>query len=244
MDTKRICLWSGPRNVSTALMYAFAQRSDTRVIDEPLYAHYLHKKYGPEAGDSAHPDTAAVMASMSTDGTAVMEQVVLGPCETPVLFIKQMAHHYIGIDRGYLQRTLNVFLIRDPREMLPSLAQVIGIPTLADTGFQIQHELLTLLRDAGQSPPVLDAQRLLENPTRVLSRLCERLGLPFERSMLSWKAGGHPADGVWAPHWYANVHRSTGFAPYRPKSEPFPPELEGVFAECSRYYAVLREAAI
>ena len=244
MDTKRICLWSGPRNVSTALMYAFAQRSDTHVIDEPLYAHYLHTKYGAHGSDSTHPATTAVMASMSTDSAEVIEHVILGPCEKPVLFMKQMAHHLIDIDRYFLEQTLNVLLIRDPREMLPSLAKVIGPPTLADTGFKIQHDLLTDLRAAGQSPPILDARLLLENPLSVLSQLCERLGLPFERSMLSWEAGGNPADGVWAPYWYQNVHRSTGFAPYRPKSEPFPAELEAVFAECSEYYEVLYQDAI
>ena len=225
-------------------MYAFAQRSDTHVIDEPLYAHYLQTKYGTEARDSTHPGTAEVMASMSTDSEQVIEEVILGPCEKPVLFMKQMAHHLINIDKRFLARTLNVFLIRNPREMLPSLTKVIGTPTLADTGFKTQHDLFIDLRAAGQSPPVLDARLLLENPSSVLCRLCERLELPFEASMLSWEAGGNPADGVWAPYWYQNVHRSTGFAPYRPKSEPFPAELEAVFAECSGYYAVLRQEAI
>ena len=244
MQTKRICLWSGPRNVSTALMYAFAQRSDTEVIDEPLYAHYLYTKYGPQALKSRHPATAAVMASMSTDGAQVIEKVILGPCEKPVLFMKQMAHHLIDIDRSFLQHTHNVLLIRDPREMLPSLAKVIGTPTLADTGLKTQYDLLTDLRAAGQSPPILDARLLLENPYSVLSQLCERIGLQFEPSMLSWEAGGNPADGVWAPYWYQNVHRSIGFAPYRPKSEPFPTELEPVLAVCMPYYKALRNDAV
>lgn len=244
MDTKRICLWSGPRNVSTALMYAFAQRSDTRVIDEPLYAHYLYTKYGAHALNSTHPATTEVMASMSTDGAQVIDQVILGSCEKPVLFMKQMAHHLINIDRSFLQRTCNVLLIRDPREMLPSLAKVIGAPTLADTGFKTQYDLLADLRGVGQSPPILDARLLLENPSSVLSQLCERIGLQFERSMLSWKTGGNSADGVWAPYWYQNVHRSTGFAPYRPKSEPFPTELKALLAVCLEYYEVLREEAI
>lgn len=240
MQTKRICLWSGPRNVSTALMYAFAQRSDTQVVDEPLYAHYLYRT--DRAG--AHPGTAEVMASMSTDGEEVIREVILGRCEKPVLFMKQMAHHLIHIDLGFLRETLNVFLIRDPREMLPSLMKVIGVPTLADTGFKTQHDLLQDLRATGQSPPVLDARLLLEDPSGVLCQLCERLGLRFEPEMLSWSVGGCPADGVWAKYWYANVHRSTGFAPYRPKSEPFPMELEDILAECLIYYEVLRKDAI
>ena len=244
MQTKRICLWSGPRNVSTALMYAFAQRSDTQVIDEPLYGHYLHRKYGADATNSTHPGTPEVLASMSTDATVVIRDVILAPCDKPVLFMKQMAHHLIDIDLSFLQRTYNVFLIRDPQEMLPSLAKIIGTPTLADTGLKTQHDLLFSLRAAGQSPPILDAQLLLEDPRGVLAQLCERLGLAFEVSMLSWETGGNAADGVWAPYWYTNVHRSTGFAPYRPKSEPFLSELAEVLSACSAYYEVLRADAI
>ena len=244
MQTKRICLWSGPRNVSTAVMYAFAQRSDTQVIDEPLYAHYLHTKYGADATNSTHPGTIEVLASMSTDAQVVIRDVILGPCDRPVLFMKQMAHHLIDINLTFLQQTDNVFLIRDPREMLPSLTKVIGTPTLADTGLKTQHDLLVSLWAAGQSPPILDAQLLLEDPCGVLRQLCERLGLVFETAMLSWETGGIRADGVWAPYWYTNVHRSTGFAPYRPKSEPFPPALSDVLSECSPYYEVLRTDAI
>ncbi len=244
MQTKRICLWSGPRNVSTAVMYAFAQRSDTQVIDEPLYAHYLHTKYGADTTNSTHPGTTEVLASMSTDAATVIRDVILGPCAEPVLFMKQMAHHLIDIDLSFLQQTHNVFLIRDPREMLPSLTKVIGTPTLADTGLKTQHDLLCSLRAAGQSPPILDAQLLLENPRSVLAQLCERLDLTFDDAMLSWKPGGNPADGVWAPYWYTNVHRSTGFAPYRPKSEPFPSALTEVLSACSAYYKPLRADAI
>ncbi len=244
MKIKRICLWSGPRNVSTALMYAFAQRSDTRVIDEPLYAHYLHTKYKAPAAKSTHPATVEVIASMSTDATTVVREVILGPCDKPVLFMKQMAHHLIEMDLDFLQETINVFLIRDPKEMLPSLAKIIGVPTLTDTGLKVQHDLLIALRAAGQSPPILDARLLLSGPRSVLCQLCDRLGLPFDALMLSWEAGGNAADGVWAPYWYGNVHRSTGFAPYRPKSEPFPAELEDVLAACSAHYDVLYRDAI
>jgi hypothetical protein len=225
-------------------MYAFAQRSDTRVIDEPLYAHYLHKKYGTTAAESTHPATAEVIASMSTDATTVVRDVILGPCDKPVLFMKQMAHHLIEIDLNFLQQTINVFLIRDPKEMLPSLAKIIGVPTLADTGLKVQHDLLIALRAAEQSPPILDARLLLSDPRRVLCQLCDQLGLPFDASMLSWEAGGNAADGVWASYWYGNVHRSTGFAPYRPKSEPFPSALMNVLSECSPYYKALRADAI
>lgn len=244
MKTKRICLWSGPRNVSTALMYAFAQRSNTHVIDEPFYAHYLHTKYGPHTATSTHPGTAEVLASMTTDADQVIREVILGPCDSKVLFIKHMAHHLIQVDLSFLQHTANVLLVRDPKEMLLSLAKVIGTPTLADTGLKAQYDLFHELRAGGQSVPVLDARFLLEGPASVLRQLCEQLGLRFETSMLSWKAGGNPADGVWARYWYTAVHRSTGFEPYRPKSEPFPPELSAVLAACSTYYDALHHEAI
>ena len=240
MPTKRICLWSGPRNVSTALMYAFAQRSDTQVIDEPLYAHYLYRADRA----AAHPGTAEVVRSMPTDGVQVVREVILGPCERPVLFMKQMAHHLIDIDLHFLRETVNVFLIRDPREMLSSLTKIIGKPTLADTGLKTQHDLFMDLQVAGQVPPVLDARLLLEDPEGVLCALCEALGLRFEETMLSWEAGGIPEDGVWAQYWYANVHQSTGFEPYRPKLEPFPAELTDIWEECCGYYDVLRQEAI
>ena len=171
-------------------MYAFAQRSDTQVIDEPLYAYYLHVKYGADAAESTHPATVEVLASMATDATEVVRDVILGPCDKPVLFMKQMAHHLIEIDLGFLEKTINIFLVRDPKEMLPSLAKVIGTPTLADTGLKTQHDLFIALCAAGQAPPILDARLLLENPRGVLAQLCQRLGLRFEASMLSWEAGG------------------------------------------------------
>lgn len=238
MQTKRVCLWSGPRNISTALMYAFAQRSDTEVVDEPLYAHYLHTT------GATHPGRDAVISAMETDVEVVIRDVVFGACSKPVLFMKQMAHHLVNIDRSFMQKTVNILLIRDPKEMLLSLTKVIGIPTLKDTGLKVQSELLTELQQMGQSPPILDAKELLLNPKRVLSILCSQLDIPFEEDMLSWSRGGHPSDGVWAPHWYQNVHQTVGFVPYKPKTEPFPIELEGVLSECLPYYDRLRADAI
>lgn len=238
MQTQRICLWSGPRNVSTALMYAFGQRSDTEIIDEPLYAHYLN------VTGALHPGREEVMASMPIDGNEVIRDVIQGSCAKPVLFMKQMAHHLVEIDRSFMHETQNILLIRDPKEMLPSLTKVIGIPQLKDTGYKLQTELLLELRQAGQSPPILEARELLLAPEEVLSTLCSRLGLLFEEEMLSWQPGGHPSDGVWAPYWYHNVHLSEGFAPYKPKTEPFPTELNSVLSECMPYYELLRADAI
>lgn len=238
MSVLRINLWSGPRNVSTALMYAFAQRRDTRVVDEPLYAHYLR------VTGVWHPGRDEVLAAMDADGPRIVRDVLLGPCDRPVIFFKQMAHHLVEIDRGFLLRMRNVLLTRDPREMLTSLAKSLPSPTLRDTGLATQAQLLDELRAAGQDVPVLDARALLLDPRGVLQRLCARLAISFDEAMLHWRAGPRPEDGVWAKHWYASVHRSTGFEPYRPKSEPVPAALRPLLDECLPFYERLRAEAI
>ena len=238
MSVRRICLWSGPRNVSTALMYSFAQRGDTLVVDEPLYAHYLRVSGAP------HPGREEVLAAQDSDGDRVVREVMLGPCEQPLLFIKQMAHHLVDLDLSFVDRTLNVLLIRDPRQMLPSLQHQVPDPELTDTGLRSQSDLLRDLRRRGQEPPVLDSRELLLDPRSVLEELCRRLDVAFDEAMLSWPAGARPEDGVWAPHWYENIHRSTGFRPYAAKTDPFPEELEDLLADCQPYYDSLYESAI
>lgn len=234
----RLSMWSGPRNVSTALMYSFRQRSDTLVVDEPLYGHYL-KTTGAD-----HPGDGEVMERMDCDGERVVNEILLGPCECPVHFFKNMAHHLAGLDPRFLSRMTNVLLIRDPREVLPSLAKQLPHPTLRDTGLAEQVEILNVALERGEEPIVLDAKELLLDPPTVLREACARLGLPFEEAMLHWSAGPKPEDGVWAKHWYANVHASTGFGAYRPKTEPFPHNLRPLLEECAPLYERLRRYAI
>lgn len=235
----RLSMWSGPRNVSTALMYAFRERSDTEVVDEPLYGHYL-KTSGAE-----HPGREEVMAQMDCDGARVVREVILAPCEDkPVRFFKNMAHHLRGLDWSFIDRITNLLLTRDPREMLPSLARRISSPTLRDTALEEQVELLERINKAGQEPVVLDARELLLDPKGVLRRACEKLGLPFKPAMLHWPPGPKPEDGVWAKYWYDSVHASTGFEPYRPKTAPFPEQLRPLLEACRPLYERLYAHAI
>ena len=238
MKTLRIQVWSGPRNVSTALMYSFAQRTDTRVVDEPLYAHYLR------ASGADHPGREAVLRSQDCDAANVVRDVILGPCDRRVLFLKQMAHHLIELDRAFLGSTINVLLVRDPLEMLPSLAQQIPAPTLRDTAYAMQTELYDELRRIGQDPPVLDAREVLLDPRGVLSGLCARTGIPFDAAMLRWTPGARAEDGVWAPHWYQGVHASSGFQPYQSKVAPFPLRLRPLLDQCRPHYERLQKLAI
>jgi hypothetical protein len=234
----RLSVWSGPRNVSTALMYSFRQRTDTVVVDEPLYGHYL-KSTGAD-----HPGATEVMEAMDQSGERVVREVILGPCERPVHFFKNMAHHLPGLDPAFLDSVTNVLLIRDPTEMLPSLTRQLPSPTLRDTGLREQAGILDSILARGEEPMVLDARELLLDPPGVLRRTCSRLGIPFEEAMLSWPAGPKPEDGVWARHWYHNVHASTGFAPYRPYSESFPQHLKPLLEECLPLYERMRDYAI
>jgi hypothetical protein len=239
--TTRINVWSGPRNISTALMYSFRQRADTRVVDEPLYAHYL----ATIAERSDHPLTAEILASQSPAAEVVADTVICGPTDHPVLFFKQMAHHLVpGVPTRVLTDCVNVLLIRDPVEVLTTIVRQLPEPSLADIGIARQRELLDELREMGQDPPVLDATRLLDDPERVLRELCRRVGIPWDPAMLSWRAGPKPEDGVWAPAWYANAHASTGWQPHRPKTEPLPEHVEPVAAEATRIYRELVALAI
>lgn len=238
MNVTRVSLWSGPRNVSTALMYSFRQRSDCTVVDEPLYAHYLARS------GVVHPGRDEVLAAQNRHGEAVVRDVILGPSPTPVMFFKNMGHHLRGLDWSFLGELENVILTRDPAEMLPSLIQQLPEPDLEGTGLPIQVEMLDWMIAHGQEPTVLDSRLLLTDPGGVLSTLCEKLGIGFDDKMLAWPAGPVPEDGVWAPYWYDSVHRSTGFAEYRPKDEPVPEHVRPVLTQARPLYERLLAYAI
>lgn len=219
-------------------MYSFAQRSDTRVVDEPLYGHYLR------VTGARHPGGDDVMARSNCDGDAVMRNLMVESADiAETLFIKHMAHHLVQIDLNFLHETQNVFLIREPREMLPSLTIQVPHAALADTGLQRQCQLVQDLHAHGQQAVVIDSRELLVNPAAVLSELCGLLGLSFDTAMLSWPAGPRAEDGVWARHWYHAVHKSTGFGEYRPKNR-FPANLQTLLDECQPWYEELYAQAI
>jgi len=237
--TKPICLWSGPRNVSTALMYSFAELARVRVIDEPLYGHYLR------VSAAEHPGRNEIMATMNCDGDAVMQDILQQQSldHSRVLFMKHMAHHLLELDLDFLRSTENILLIRDPREMLPSLTIQLPHAGIEDTGLQRQWELYSDLIDAGQQPVVLDSRELLLDPEGVLRQLTLKLKLDFDSSMLTWQAGARAEDGIWATHWYHAVHKSTGFTSYTPKPD-FPDHLQPLLDECRPWYEKLYEQAL
>ena len=231
---KRIHLISGPRNISTALMYSFGNRQDTSIIDEPLYAYYLSTH-----PDIDHPGTDEVLRSQSQSLDDVLSKVIFGAYDTDNVFIKNMAHHLDGVDLSFLSELTNVFLIRNPRQLIASFAQVISSPTLLDIGIQVEYEIFEYLRGKGQKCIVLDSNEVLKNPKYVLMQLCDEIGINFEPNMLHWSAGPRKEDGIWAKYWYHNVHRSSGFLKQSTSSRAFPEELLPLLQKAMKYYDLL-----
>jgi hypothetical protein len=232
---KYINLISGPRNISTALMYSFAQRSDTLVSDEPFYACYLSRT------NADHPGKNEVLQDQSSDDIIVCKQLFQQK-EKPVLFIKNMAHHIEVINDDFLTQCVNIFLIRDPKQIIASYAQVIDNPTLRDIGIEYEYELFEKLNN--QKNIVVDSGLLLQNPESVLKQICNHIGIAFESAMLHWPAGSKDYDGVWAPHWYTNVHRSTGFEKQATSDRPLPEKLNLVYQSADIFYKKLLQHAL
>lgn len=234
----RIAMWSGPRNISTAMMRSWGNRPDTIVCDEPLYAHYL------EHVAVDHPGREEIAAAHEADWKTVVRRLTEDePEDVAIFYQKHMAHHLLPhIERDWLTRLSNCFLIRDPREMLASLSHKMGLPVLRDTGLEQQVEIFDLIRrTTGRIPPVIDAADVLRDPRRLLTALCHAVGVGFSDAMLSWPAGRRATDGVWAKYWYDAVERSTGFEPYKAKRVELSPELEALAAECTPFYETLAE---
>ena len=229
---KIICLWSCPRNVSTALMYAFAQREDTQVFDEPLYAHYL------KVSGAQHPAREQVLQALENDGDKVVEEVILQKSKK-LLFHKLMTHFLIGIDTEFLSEVINVIFIRNPEEIITSYAKVIPNPKMNDIGVRQQYELYLSLEERGVTPIVLDSKYLLQNPELILNKLCDILEIPFDKKMLKWRKGARKEDGVWASYWYKNIHNSTGFLPYTKREITLTGSNAELAEECLPYYKFL-----
>ena len=240
MTEKRINLWSSPRNISTAIMYSFAQRPDTSVVDEPLYAHYLVNT----KSDVHHPVTQEVIDSQENDGAKVVDTMLHFDYGTPLIVFKQMTHHLIELDTAFFDDMDHVLLIRNPREIIQSYSKVIPNPGIDDIGVQKQAWLYEELTRLGKLRAIVETKELLLNPKGVLTQLCEKLDVPFYEAMLSWEAGARPEDGVWAPHWYSAVHKSTGFQAYEPKEIKLPPALEELAQACMPYFEELYEKAL
>jgi hypothetical protein len=235
----RIAMWSGPRNISTALMRSWGNRPDTFVCDEPFYAHYL------QATGREHPGADEAIAKGETDWRKVVERL---SGEVPegnrIFYQKQMTHHLLPeIDRNWLGAVTNCFLIRDPAEVIVSYLKKNNDPALEDLGFVQQGEIFDWVSaQTGVIPPVIDAHDVLENPGKILRLLCDALHVEFMDEMLSWRPGLRETDGIWAKHWYGEVATSTGFRkPREGETGLVPKHLQSVYDRSRESYERLHE---
>jgi hypothetical protein len=230
----RIAMWSGPRNISTAMMRSWGNRPDTVVWDEPFYAHYLH------ATGRDHPGADEVIATGETNWRTVVQQLTGEvPEEKSIFYQKQMTHHLLPqIDRAWLGAMTNCFLLRDPRDVIVSYIKKNNDPTLEDIGFVQQAEIFDWVRTrSGAVPPVIDARDVLESPRKILELLCSAVGVEFSEAMLSWPPGLRETDGIWAKHWYGEVATSTTFRrPSVREPEPVPERLREIYENSREAY--------
>ena len=228
--TIRIAMWSGPRNISTAMMRSWENRPDCTVVDEPFYACYLHETGLP------HPGREAIIASQSTDRAEVIRQLTEPPVATPIFYQKHLTKHMPpGMDMEWCTGLQHCFLIRDPAEVIASYLKKMPSVDEHDIGIARQAELFREISSVTGTPPcVIDAADVLRDPDAVLASLCESLDVDYlPESMLSWPPGRRASDGVWAPHWYRNVEESTGFKRYR-HSVPVVPKAHKELATDAR----------
>lgn len=235
----RIAMWSGPRNISTAMMRAWENRPDTQVVDEPFYACYL------TATGIVHPMQEQVLASQSSVWHEVIEQELHKPLPVGVniQYQKHMTQHMVtDIDTQWFRSVKHAFLIRHPAEVVNSYGVKRATVTADDVGFALQSKIYRMAIDAGfTNIPVIDSKDVLRDPERVLSELCKALDVPFDAAMLQWPAGPRESDGAWAPHWYQNVEKSTRFGAYRERSFELSAEQQRVVDECLPHYHAMYE---
>ena len=238
--TTRIAMWSGPRNISTAMMRSWENRVDCEVVDEPFYAYYLN------ATQSPHPCFDEILHSQNSDFDTVAKQLSQAHCASKLQYQKQMTHHMLdGVDLSWTKDLKHCFLIRDPAQVVNSYTNSRGVCNAEDIGIIRQAELYQeISRISGQTIPVIDSNDVLKAPQFILSELCQRLNIAFEPEMLNWPAGPRSSDGVWAKHWYRSVEKSTGFGKYSPSEFTLNTEQLDVVEQVQPYYQQLAKLRI
>jgi len=229
-------MWSGPRNISTAMMRSWGSRSDTFVIDEPYYAYYLSQN------DLEHPGRDEVISEGELDSDKVSQGLVNDTKDScSIYYQKHITHHLLdSIDREWMKSVINFFLIRDPKDMIISYSKVHPNLNMHLLGLEEQNEIFEYVKNiTGEIPPIVDAKDVLLNPRNILSKLCGNIGITFSEEMLSWSRGPRDTDGNWGKYWYKNVMNSTGFNEYKSKKEDVPKEYEQLYQKCYILYKKL-----
>lgn len=231
-----IALWSGPRNVSTALMYSFGNRGDCRIIDEPLFGHFL------SSTGASRPSREEALGVMSTDALAVLEDMK-DRQGRELVFSKNIANHIEGLDYKLLDNFRNFILIREPAAVINSYVKQVRQPDMLDLAYLHQLQIAEKIRAGGSKLIVVDSDELRNKPSQVLRKLCSSLDIGFTEKMLNWPAGPRAEDGVWARYWYHRVHESTGFTPLPKGKVKIHPEYEGLYRQCLELYNEIKSKA-
>jgi len=233
MNKNIIAMWSGPRNLSTAMMRSFENRKDTVVFDEPFYAHYL------SVTKLNHPGRDQILDFQSTNWNEVVETCTNTSFHQKKLcYQKHMAQHNLqGFDIGWIKDVQNCILIRDPKCVIASYGKKLPIEDERHLGYIQQAEIIEFLeKERGTTPPIIDADDILKNPESMMKKLCNVLDIDFYKSMLRWPEGARDSDGVWGPYWYEGVYESTGFKPYTKKEINLDQKLVDFYEKCKKHY--------
>ena len=226
-----IFMWSGPRNLSTALMRSFENREDTKVWDEPLYAYYLNET------KKDHPMFKEIIETYEININKLTKRIVSTNKDEKITYQKHMSHHILSqTPINWITKGANVFLIRDPKDVILSYIQKNTLNNSDDIGFPMQRKLFNLIKDRGENPIVVNADDLSTSPRDVLIKLCSKLKIKFSEKMLTWNKGKRDSDGIWEKVWYKNVQSSTNFEKLKKNDQVIPKVHENIYKECLDVY--------
>jgi hypothetical protein len=231
-----IACWSGPRNISTALMRSWSSRKDTFVIDEPFYAYYLKKT------QKNHPMKEQIINHYSSNYKEVVNYLThKAPNQKSIWYQKHMAHHLIDLSEiNWIKKCQNCILLRHPKEVISSYIVKNNLQKVEELGYPQQYEIAKFLKKSNKRFRVIDSEDLLKNPSKVLSDWCESINIDFDKSMLQWEKGHHQNDGIWWKHWYDNVINTTGFQKYYKKDINIENQYDSIYNESMEYYNYLK----
>ena len=229
-------MWSGPRNLSTALMRSFENRSDTKVWDEPLYAYYLDKT------KKNHPLADEIISNYEVNINTLINSVLEKPKSKNIFYQKHMTHHILKeTPLEWIKKGVNCFLIRNPKDVINSYINKNKIKNSDDLGFPAQLKIFKIINKIKENPIVINADSLSENPRKTIVALCAKLNIPFESGMLNWPKGKRDSDGLWEKVWYKNVQASTKFEKLNKKEKIIPSEYKSIYDECLEIYKILNK---
>ena len=232
----KIACWSGPRNISTALMRSWSSRKDTYVTDEPFYAYYLKET------QINHPMHEKIINHYLSDYDEIVNHLINEkPNQKNIWYQKHMAHHLVDLSKlDWIKKFENCILIRHPKEVINSYSAKNKLKSVNDLGYPQQFKIIKFLKKSSQKFNVIDSEDLLKNPKKVLTDWCESINIKFDKSMLHWKKGHHQNDGIWWHHWYDNVINTTGFQKYQKKDISIENKYDSIYNESMEYYNYMK----